>query len=264
MKLKAALIAFVMLACVPLTPAQTVDPVSGAWSGQLGNNEIGWFKIKMNLKFDGKLISGTLTGLDQPGEVKTGSFDFKTGALHLEASPTGSPNTGLAFDGTLVSGTATGRVSGDGKSGIFVFTRADSVATQVPGDTAEALRKSFDEVSTWISKAADMVPAEKYSYKPVPTVRSFGEIIAHVADSYNYYCAHGKGSDLKWSDPIEKGIIDKASLAVKLKESLDGCKSVYATPVQVAPLIENVGHTNLHYGNVITYMRILGLKPPSS
>ena len=33
---------------------------------------------------------------------------------------------------------------------------------------------------------------------------------------------------------------------------------------QIGPLTENFGHTNLHYGNMITYIRMLGLKPPSS
>ena len=119
-------------------------------------------------------------------------------------------------------------------------------------------------MSDWVTKAADLVPADKYSYKPVPTVRSFGEIIAHVADSYLFYCGRGAGNKVEWSEAIEKGGTDKATLVAKLKQSLDTCKPVYSSPAQSGPLMANLAHTNLHYGNIITYMRMLGMKPPSS
>jgi hypothetical protein len=56
-------------------------------------------------------------------------------------------------------------------------------------DTAPALRNGCGEVSGWVTKAADLAPADKYSYRPAPTVRTFGQQLAHIADSYNYYCA---------------------------------------------------------------------------
>lgn len=126
-------------------------------------------------------------------------------------------------------------------------------------------RKGFQEVSDWVTKSAEMVPAEKYNYKPVDTVRSFGQIIAHVADSLNYYCAQGAGSKEKLPEPAEKGSIDKATLLPKLKEAVDKCNAVYASEnSQIEPLFENIAHTNLHYGNLITYLRMMGMKPPSS
>jgi hypothetical protein len=50
----------------------------------------------------------------------------------------------------------------------------------------------------------------------------------------------------------------------KLKQSIDACNAVYGGGGQVGALFGNVGHTSLHYGNIITYMRMLGLTPPSS
>lgn len=127
------------------------------------------------------------------------------------------------------------------------------------------VRAGFGEVADWVTKSADMVPAEKYSYKPVDTVRTFGQLIGHIADSYNYFCARGAGNKVEWSDPIEKGTTDKASLVPKLKQALDKCNAVYGSNTgQLEPLMINVSHTSLHYGNIITYMRMLGLKPPSS
>ena len=127
------------------------------------------------------------------------------------------------------------------------------------------LRKTFGEVSGWVSKSAELVPADKYDYKPVDTVRTFGQLIGHVTDSYNYFCAHGAGNKVQWADPAEKGKTDKETLLPKLKEAVDKCNAVYGADASpVAPLLENVAHTNLHYGNIITYMRMMGMKPPSS
>jgi len=129
---------------------------------------------------------------------------------------------------------------------------------------ATSLQKNFTEVSTWISKAAEMVPAEKYSFKATPQVRSFGQLIAHVTDSYNFFCARAAGKEVKWADPVEKGTIDKTTLVPKLKEATDSCNGVYKTSTKVDDLITNIGHTSLHYGNMITYLRLMGMVPPSS
>jgi hypothetical protein len=139
-------------------------------------------------------------------------------------------------------------------------------ATPTPGanDAAAALRKSFGEVSGWVTKAADLVPADKYTYQPAQSVRTYGQLIAHIADGYAYYCARAAGRNVEWSDAIEKGKTDKATLVPKLKASLGACNSAYAGTGEVGALIDNVGHTNLHYGNIITYVRMMGLVPPSS
>ncbi len=132
-------------------------------------------------------------------------------------------------------------------------------------DTATVLRKGFTEVSGWVTQAAEMVPDDKYNYRPVDSVRTFGQLVAHITDSYNYFCARGSGNNVEWADPIEKGNTDKATLIPKLKQAVDRCHEVYnGSNGRVGPLLNNVGHTSLHYGNIITYMRMLGLKPPSS
>jgi hypothetical protein len=95
-------------------------------------------------------------------------------------------------------------------------------------------------------------------------VRTFGQLVAHIADSHNYYCARAMGNRVEWSDAIEKGTTTKAGLVQKLKESITGCAAGYAGAGQLGPLTENYGHTSLHYGNMITYIRMLGLVPPSS
>ena len=134
-----------------------------------------------------------------------------------------------------------------------------------PFDAATDMRNGFNEVNDWVMKAAEAVPADKYSYKPTDTVRTFGQLIAHITDSYNYFCDHGVGKKVAWVTPVEKGATDKDTLLPKLKEAVGKCNTAYSSAnPQLRPLFINVGHTSLHYGNIITYMRMMGLKPPSS
>ena len=69
-----------------------------------------------------------------------------------------------------------------------------------------AVKFGFEEVSGWLAAAAAAVPAEKYTYKPVGTVRSFGELMAHAADGMNWFCGSAKAAkDVQWSDAVGKG-----------------------------------------------------------
>jgi hypothetical protein len=109
----------------------------------------------------------------------------------------------------------------------LLLSAASSFAQTAPDKTPDVsteMRNGFNEVNDWVMKAADMVPADKYSYRPVDTVRTFGQLIA-----------------------------------------VGRCNAAYSSGnAQLRPLFTNIGHTSLHYGNIITYMRMMGLKPPSS
>ena len=275
MKLKSLLLAcFILMSAVSISAQSSgaaADPLSGAWTGDMGPNATTRIPLKMMLKFDGQTsVSGTITGPPLPGEIKAGTFDLKTGELKLEVEVKGDGAVFHAvFEGTVVSGVATGRVKGDNQTGNFKITKGagDSVGAQQSGanDTAAALRYGFGEVSGWVTKAAELVPADKYDYRPTPSVRTFGQLIAHIADAHNYYCARAvKGRNVQWSEAVEKGSLDKATLAQKLKQSIDACNAVYGGSGELGSLLGNVGHTSLHYGNIVTYMRMLGLTPPSN
>jgi hypothetical protein len=116
---------FVMACCVLLStsslPAQSpgekakADPITGTWTGELVlQGAPGAIKVTMELKFDGKsTVSGTVSGLPNPADVKTGTFDPKTGALKLQLGKQGAADVLLVLEGTVVKGTATGRFTGD-------------------------------------------------------------------------------------------------------------------------------------------------------
>jgi len=272
MKPRSLLIACIVLlsavSAIAQPSAASADSITGVWVGHMGPGSTPQYAITMELTFDGKGgVSGTIEGLPSPGEIKSGTFDPQTGALKLQAAQKGDSVARLVLEGTVVLGAATGRVSGDNRTGVFKITKkvAEASAPQ-PGanEAAAALRYGFGEVSGWITKAADLAPADKYNYRPTPSARTFGQQIAHIADSYNYYCALAAGRNAQWSDAIEKGSTDKATLAQKLKQATDACNAAYGGNGQAGALTANIAHSNLHYGNIITYLRMMGLTPPSN
>lgn len=141
---------------------------------------------------------------------------------------------------------------------------ASSLEAQSARDSTQMmLRGGFEEVSGWIQRAAELVPADRYTYRPTAGVRTVGEMIAHIVDGYVWYCSNASGKPTEWSDATEKGRLDKATLQQRLKASTDACTAAYQRGQQL-PLLQNIGHASLHYGNLVTYLRMMGLTPPSS
>jgi len=133
-------------------------------------------------------------------------------------------------------------------------------------------------------EAAEGMPAEEYSFKPTPEVRSFAQLIGHVAFANFYFCSQAKGENSPSSENYERTGGDKTQLVKALKDSLAYCDSVYsgtddrnfnqlvkaATPngggqtTRGSLLVFNTTHNNEHYGNVVVYMRLKGHVPPST
>ena len=153
-------------------------------------------------------------------------------------------------------------------AGLTIPSLTPAVSAQAPAgtmDAAAAAKQGFAEVSGWLLKSAEMIPPDKYTYRPVATVRTVGELLGHVADGYNYFCGRAAGKKVEWSDAVAKGKTDKVTIVAALKSSTAGCEAAHKSSGAGLPmLLQNIGHSNLHYGNVVTYMRMLGLVPPSS
>jgi uncharacterized damage-inducible protein DinB len=136
----------------------------------------------------------------------------------------------------------------------------------------------YTVIKTDAIQAAEKMPEANYPFKPAPEVRTFGQIVGHIADDQYFFCSAVKGE--KKETDIEKTVKSKADLVAKLKESFAYCDAVYDgfTDAQAAEKIKtftgertklswlsfNYAHTYEHYGNIVTYMRIKGLVPPSS
>jgi uncharacterized damage-inducible protein DinB len=162
---------------------------------------------------------------------------------------------------------------------------APSAAAQTPSanPVSDAIRSSWNGVKRNISESAEQMPEANYAFKPVDTVRSFGEILAHVAGANYVFCASAKGEKPPFAeDAFEKSATTKAAIVKAVADSHAYCDGAYtavtdATAGQMvnnpfgsgqspraAQLIGNVGHDNEHYGNLVTYFRLKGMVPPSS
>ena len=133
-----------------------------------------------------------------------------------------------------------------------------------------------------IVKSAEQVPEADYAFKPVDTVRSFGAILGHIANANFAICSMGSGAANPMKDTdIEKTKTTKADLQKALAESFAFCEAQFdaITDAKAAEMVDffggqklprlnvlqfNIAHDMEHYGNLVTYMRIKGLVPPSS
>ena len=159
----------------------------------------------------------------------------------------------------------------------FVVTTAAAQA-KAPSPVTEA-RLLWKSIIVNINKTADELSEQMYAYRPTPDVRTAGELIAHVAGSQRMFCAMALGDKVPDEGDIEKTAKTKAAIVAGLKASNAYCEKAYALPDESvkAPvdvfgeqhprfyaLIINASHDGEHYGNLVTYMRMNKIVPPSS
>jgi uncharacterized damage-inducible protein DinB len=153
-----------------------------------------------------------------------------------------------------------------------------SAAAQSLSATAEA-RALWKSVIGNLNQAADELPESMYAYRPTPDVRTTGELFAHIAGSQKMYCAMALGDKAPDEGDVEKTAKTKAAIVAALKESNAYCERAYAQSddkvkasvdifgqqrSRYYALIANASHDGEHYGNIVTYMRLNKLVPPSS
>lgn len=127
--------------------------------------------------------------------------------------------------------------------------------------------------------SAEKMAEENYNFKPTVVVRSYGQILGHVADSQYAFCSVVLG-EKNPAPKVEKTKTSKADLIAALKDAFAYCDKAYDgmtdasgtqmvkfmggdTPKLSALTVNNI-HTVEHYGNLITYMRMKDIVPPSS
>jgi uncharacterized damage-inducible protein DinB len=140
-------------------------------------------------------------------------------------------------------------------------------------------RDVWKDVTAFITAAAEELTPAQYDYRPVASVRTFGQLVAHVAGAQNMFCAAALGDSPRGEDEFEKPGATKAQLVAALKASTEYCTKAYGQadaavqqPIKLFgqdrtrhyALVMNTTHNGEHYGNIITYMRMLNLVPPSS
>lgn len=135
------------------------------------------------------------------------------------------------------------------------------------------------QVTAWIERAAEKMAEEEYAFKPDPAVRSFGQILGHVADANYLFCSAVLGESHP-SPGVEKIKTTKAELTVALHDAFAYCNRAYDALTdaganetvkafgqernKLGVLWFNAAHNLEHYGNLVVYMRAKGIVPPSS
>ena len=164
-----------------------------------------------------------------------------------------------AVAGLMISGVALGQGS--------------SIPTELQGNYAR--------LKANILKAADKMPAENYSYKPTPDIRTFARVVNHVTEAQLHICGAANNTDASALAKVPAETADKAAVVEALKASFAECDKAYAgltdsnmtEMLQAGPMGKrsrlsllwgNVAHDNEQYATLSLYLRLKGLVPPSS
>jgi uncharacterized damage-inducible protein DinB len=169
----------------------------------------------------------------------------------------------------------------------FLPAVADPGAQTKPGAAGNpvslALKESWDGAKRNITESADLMPEANYNFKPVDSVRTFGQILAHLAGANYVFCSAARGEKSPHAeDAFEKAATTRAQIIKAVADSHAYCDGAFASADdrKLAEMIEmpfgmgkaprakalvgNIGHLNEHYGNLVTYFRLKNMVPPSS
>ena len=149
---------------------------------------------------------------------------------------------------------------------------------QNPNPLTANAKVQFGALSGFVVRSAEKVPEGLYNFRPTAEVRTFSELFGHVADAMFSMCATAAGTKPPRTG-IEK-MTGKPVLVAALKEGVAYCNTVYdgmtdqkgleTVPFYFGPsprlsvMYFVVTHTYEHYGNLVTYMRLNKIVPPSS
>jgi uncharacterized damage-inducible protein DinB len=166
--------------------------------------------------------------------------------------------------------------------------RAQTPAQAAPvNPMATWLRGVYTTNRNYLARAAEKMPEDSYGLRPGPQmeVRTYGQIVGHLANLNFMWCSQAKGE----ANPRQGHNFEKAATKAELLEGLNAaltyCDGAYSALTDVSGmetipitqengrqtqslrmslLVMNYGHNNEHYGNLVTYMRIKSIVPPSS
>jgi hypothetical protein len=162
----------------------------------------------------------------------------------------------------------------------LVAVASASVFAQ-PAQSANPMSAEFKQMYTNVKnnlvKMAEKMPEEHYGFKAAPEIRTFGQLVAHVADSQARTCSAVNGEQ-KAVNAASKTA--KADLVAALKESFALCDKAFDSLTdakagemvaigqrqrsRLSALAGTMSHSNLEYGYMAVYLRLKGIVPPSS
>lgn len=162
-----------------------------------------------------------------------------------------------------------------------------SLAQQPSPSLAAWLRGAYMNNRNFIAQAAEQMPEENYGMRPgqQQEVRTFGQLVGHLANFNYLWCAEARGEKNPNAGNNFEKVTSKAALVKAIHDALAYCDAAYASLTdasgaellsaiseggrrmqvpRMSILIQNYGHNQEHYGNIVTYMRIKNIAPPSA
>lgn len=142
--------------------------------------------------------------------------------------------------------------------------------TKEPPPPAKSIRGNFDYVNGKVLDMAKDFPEDKYDYRPTKEMRSFGELIVHIASGNVYAAKAGKGENVNWDELDPKNYKSKADIVALLQKSIDDSTAVLkAEPDEqftktLRPWLGVIQHSSEHYGLLVAYFRLNGMVPPET
>ena len=160
-------------------------------------------------------------------------------------------------------------------------TSDGGVAAALSPSTAASVTNMHMTIRRNLIEAAEAMPAADFGFKPTPEIRSFAELLGHVTAANYFFCSMAKGEQSVFKP---SNASDKQSVVKALGDSLTHCDGVYKETtdananqmVKIAGpggatqstralvLMFNTTHNNEHYGNIVLYLRLKNIVPPST
>lgn len=145
---------------------------------------------------------------------------------------------------------------------------------------AADVQRAYNGLKVNILKAADKMPAESYSFRPTPDIRTFARVVNHVTEAQLRVCGTLNGTAPDALPKVPPETADRAAIQAALQASFSECDKAYAalsddnllqlltlgpvTRTRIGFAWGNVSHDNEQYATLALYMRLKGLVPPSS
>jgi hypothetical protein len=138
-----------------------------------------------------------------------------------------------------------------------------------PPSAAESLKKNFDYVNQKVLEMARDFPESNYGFRLKPEMRSFGEVIVHIASGNVYAAKRGHGEKVNWDELDPKQYPSKAQCVALMEKWIgEADASLAQNPLGVQgslqPFLSVLQHSSEHYGLLVAYYRANGLVPPES
>src|SRR5579885_2545743 len=160
----------------------------------------------------------------------------------------------------------------------IAFLLASAATASHAQDFGMGFMGEFKAVSKELTSLAEATPAEKFSWRPAPGVRSVSEVYIHIANAHLFFLnTCGVKVDMSKARDAEKKITAKPEVIAYLKETIAAVEENYPKldlkkPVKFSGadttvdgiMIHLIGHSSEHLGQSIAYARMNGIVPPWS